>query len=90
MIKKITYKVSYLTILVCALISLFWTIVPFFGWSYYSLEGGLTSCSVEWADRSWNVYSYNIAIWILCFMFPLIAIVYCNVSMILIVRIIVL
>ena len=42
-----------------------------FGWSYYSLEGALTTCSVEWEDRSFNVVSYNIAMFALVYLFPL-------------------
>lgn len=51
----------------------------------YSLEGGLTSCSVEWAERSLNVQSYNITIWIFAYIVPLIIIIYCNVHMLIIV-----
>ena len=88
MMKKITVQVVYMTVLVCVLLSLTWSTAPFFGWSYYSLEGGLTSCSVEWADRSWNVLSYNITIWIFGFLIPLAVIVYCNIRIIRIVYII--
>ena len=86
MIKKITFEISYTTIVICILLSLFWCIVPFFGWSYYSLEGGYTSCSVEWANKNWNVYSYNVASFVFCFIIPLIAIVFCNAHLLLIVN----
>lgn len=72
-------------IALCVLISLFWAICPLFGWSHYSLEGGLTSCSVEWAERTWNVYSYNVTIWVFAYILPLATIVYCNLHMLVIV-----
>ena len=84
-IRKITLKLSLLTILGSVLISILWCVMPFFGWSYYSLEAGLTSCSVEWSDRSWNVYSYNICIWIFAFIIPLFIMIHCNTHMVLIV-----
>jgi len=33
---------------------------PMFGWSYYSLEDGLVSCSVEYNEKSINLISYNL------------------------------
>ena len=66
-------KKSYsLAIAISITISLFWTIAPMFGWSYYSLEGALTTCSVEWEDRSFNVQSYNIAMFVGVYFIPLI------------------
>jgi hypothetical protein len=82
MINKNRGKVAYKIIIASALLSLIWSTAPFFGWSFYSLEGGLTSCSVEWADRSWNVLSYNVTIWIFGFLVPLALIVYCNIHII--------
>ena len=87
-IKKITFEITYKTIALCLALSLIWSVSPFFGWSYYSLEGGLTSCSVEWSDSNWNVYSYNITVWIFAFIIPLIAIIYCNLHMLFIVNLI--
>ena len=75
----------YFTIGLCILLSLLWSALPFFGWSYYSLEGGLTSCSVEWASQEWNVYSYNVTIFVFAFLIPLIFIVYCNIKLVIIV-----
>jgi len=59
---------------------------PFFGWSYYSLEGALTSCSVEWSVRSFNVISYNMFIFIVTFLIPVLVIVISNVGVLIIVR----
>ena len=79
-ISKITFKLAGLVIIGCIAFSLLFTILPLFGWSYYSLEGSLTSCSVEWADRSWNVMSYNITIWLFGYIIPLSVIIYCNIK----------
>ena len=62
-------------IVISIAISLFWCIAPMLGWSYYSLEGALTTCSVEWEDRSFNVVSYNIAMFALVYFIPLGAII---------------
>ena len=85
--KTVTYKTKILSIIACLLFGLLWPILPLFGWSYYTLEGGLTSCTVEWSERSSNVISYNVTIWIGGFFLPLVIIVYTNVKMLLIVRI---
>ena len=55
------------------------------GWSYYSMEGALTSCSVDWADRSLNVVSYNIFIFIISYFIPVTIIIYTNTKLLLIV-----
>ena len=86
-IRKVSAKKTSIAILVCFILSLFWAICPLFGWSHYSLEGGLTSCSVEWAERSWNVQSYNIVMFIFAYIVPLFIIIYCNTHMLIIVRI---
>jgi hypothetical protein len=85
-IKSISNKVIYIVIAICTAAGSFWAVVPLLGWSYYSLEGALTSCSVEWAERSANVISYNIAIFILLFAIPLVIIVGTNVKLLLIVK----
>lgn len=84
-IKTITNKTTFKSIAFCLMLSLFWSVMPFFGWSYYTLEGGLTSCTVEWASRELNVYSYNISVWIFAFVLPFTIIIYCNINMLLIV-----
>ena len=52
-------------------VSLFWAIMPFLGWSYYSYEGLGVSCSIEWNERSFSVISYNVTILLLTFILPL-------------------
>ncbi len=71
---------------VCVLFGLFWATLPLLGWSYYSLEGEMTSCSVEWNERSLNVVSYNIAMFVFCYFIPLIIIVVSNTKLIIMVK----
>ena len=81
-LRSITYKTCFLTILICVILSLIWTVVPLLGWSYYSPEGVQISCSVEWNDHSFNVMSYNIIIFIFAFYIPVIILVFTNVRVI--------
>lgn len=60
--------------------------MPVFGWSYYSLEGALTSCSIEWHERSFNVISYNMTIFVATFIMPFGVIAITNIKLLLIVR----
>lgn len=69
-------------ILACILFGLLWAVLPMFGWSYYALEGALTSCSVIWNDKSFNVVSYNITIFIFVYFLPLVVIFKVNFALI--------
>lgn len=64
--------------ILCTLMGLFWSIAPLIGWSYYSPEGLGISCSVEWQDRSSNVISYNITMFIFVYFLPLLLIAITN------------
>lgn len=46
----------------------------------YTLEGVRTSCSVRWQDRSFNVVSYNILMFIFAYIIPLAVMIYCNIK----------
>ena len=64
----------------CLLFSLFWSLAPFLNWSYYSLESALTTCSVEWKEKSFNVISYNIAVFIFVYFAPMIILISSNIK----------
>ena len=85
--RTIGIKMNLFGILLSVTIGLFWAVVPMFGWSYYSLEGSLTSCSVEWEDRSFNVVSYNVAMFAVVFCLPLTVIIITGALLVLKVRI---
>lgn len=67
--------------LICLLFGLFWALAPLYGWSYYTLEGGLTSCCVKWNEKSFNIISYNTALFIFGYLVPLIIIIFCNIKL---------
>ena len=50
--------------------------MPFFGWSEYTLEGLMISCSVEWNKKTLTVISYNICILIFVYLIPLLSFVF--------------
>ncbi|CAF0886581.1 unnamed protein product [Brachionus calyciflorus] len=85
-IKSINQKLSLIIISACVFFGVLWALFPVFGWSHYSLEGAMTSCSVEWNERSFNVVSYNIAIFAFVYFLPLIAIAYSNLRLIFMIR----
>ena len=84
-IKTITYKTTGLLILAVLVKVLFFTIVPLIGWSRYSLELSLIQCGVEWAERSWNVQSYNFVIFITDYVLPVGLVSFCSYKLIAIV-----
>ena len=64
------------------LFAFFFAIMPAFGWSEYSLEGIMISCSVEWDEKKASVVSYNITIFVFVFVLPISLIIYTNVKLI--------
>ena len=84
-LEKISKKNIINVIILCLFLSLFWSIAPLLGWSYYSYEDNLTSCAVEYKSRSINVISYNLAMFIFVFIIPIGIILVSNVKLLLIV-----
>jgi hypothetical protein len=68
--KRIKRKKIIQIIILCLVLSLFWTLCPLLGWSTYSLEDSLTGCCVEYKSRNINVISYNISMYIFVFTIP--------------------
>ena len=56
--------------------------MPFFGWSEYSLEGVMISCSVEWNKKTLSVMSYNITITVFVYLLPLATLIYTNTTIV--------
>lgn len=81
-IRIVSTKLKVLTIIGCLVMGLFWASMPLIGWSHYSLEGAETSCSVEWKERSLNVISYNVTIFAVVYLVPLICILVTNIKLI--------
>lgn len=84
-IRNVNLKTNFLIIVLCAMNGLMWASFPLMGWSHYSLEGAMTSCAVEWKERSFNVTSYNVTIFSVVYLMPFICIVTTNIKLILIV-----
>ena len=85
-IKKLNKRKAFYIIILCFIYSFFWSTVPLLGWSRYTLEDSMISCGVEYKDRSLNVISYNLAMFIFVFFIPLILISTTNIKSIIIVR----
>ena len=58
--------------------SAFWAILPVFGVSDYVLEGALTSCSLDWTNKSMASFIYVICLFVFVYVLPLSQIIYCN------------
>ncbi len=82
---SISNKLILKLTLISLALSLFWSMAPMFGWSYYSLEDGLVSCSVEYNEKSINVISYNVGMFIFTFFLPFAIIIAANLKSLLIV-----
>jgi hypothetical protein len=76
--KEIDYNIAVKSIILAILIGLFWSSMPLIGWSEYSLEGAMISCSIEWNKQTPSVLSYNISISIFVYFIPLFILVYTN------------
>ena len=59
-------------------LSIFWAILPVFGVSEYVLEGALTSCSLDWTNKSLVSFIYVICLFVFVYVLPLAQIIYCN------------
>ncbi|CAF1548176.1 unnamed protein product [Rotaria sp. Silwood1] len=82
----IKIKYAYIIILCIYLLALFWTLLPLIGWSSYDYEGVGASCSIKWEDRSLNVVSYNITIFLFVFLIPVIIIIITNIRVFHVIR----
>ena len=81
----ISNRILMFTIFFCLFLSFLWSGLPLVGWSYYSFEESLTTCSVEWKDRSFNVVRYNVTIFLAAYILPMFAIVFSNIKIIIMV-----
>jgi hypothetical protein len=83
MLKTAETQPWLLAAVICLSTGLGWSLLPTVGWSYYALEGAQTSCSVKWEDPSFNVVSYNIAMFLFVFIVPLTFLLVTNYKLIL-------
>ena len=83
--KKRFYKISIVAVIISCLSGFFWASAPLFGWSEYSFEGAMISCSIEWNKKTPSVMSYNIAITVFVYIIPLLLLFYTNARMLIMV-----
>jgi hypothetical protein len=84
--RSLNLKSSIYALLASGVISGLLASAPLFGWSKYTLEGSLISCSIEWKSKNENVSSYNIFIFIITFFLPSISLIVTNCKIVVMVR----
>lgn len=77
---KKNYSFTVKGIFLCASVGLLWSLMPIFGWSEYSLEGAMISCSIEWNKRTFGVTSFIIVFAILIYLVPLCILLYTSIE----------
>lgn len=55
----------------CTLYALGFALAPLFGWSKFVVEPIGTSCGPNWVGIEWEDVSYNMSLFLLCFLAPL-------------------
>lgn len=61
----------------CYIVGLFWSAIPFSGWTRYEYEAIGTTCSVALDSSDFYVLSYNICIFVFCYLVPVITMICC-------------
>lgn len=79
---RLKLRTCIFLMIICIFLSTLWSVTPFFGWSYYTLEGANIMCSVKWNEKSYNVISYNITIFIFVYVVPLVVLFSSNLKLI--------
>lgn len=74
--KKLKYNIGMFVW--CWLMSIFWSIIPLFGWSKFGLEPSGTSCTVDLMNPINGYNSYIILCFIVCYLVPLIVMIVCK------------
>nr|QWV42729.1 long wavelength sensitive opsin [Hylobius abietis] len=72
----LTKKTAMLRILIIWLMSVGWTIAPFFGWNRYVPEGNMTACGTDYLTKDILSRSYIIVYSIFVYFAPLFLIIY--------------
>jgi hypothetical protein len=84
--KNNSFKMNIIIITICLFIGFIWSIFPVIGWSYYTLEGSLTSCGIEWRKQSFNLNSFKIAIFVFVYLLPLLIIILSSIKLLIMVN----
>ena len=89
-VKSISNRVIMISTAISLVLSLFWSLVPLFGWSFYSFEENRVSCSVQRVDyneKSINVITYNAFALVVVYIVPFAVILFLGLKSILIVKV---
>ena len=81
-VRRITLRARFAAIGACVVLGVVCASMPLLGWSHYSLESGLTSCAIEWSERSLDVVSFNVFVFGAVYAGPLGVIVATNLRLI--------
>lgn len=84
-IKCLELKLYLIITTLAGLFCLFWTFLPFLGWSDFSYGHVKTACSLDWKNRSQKSLIYVLIIIILFFFVPFILIIFFNIKLLIIV-----
>ena len=74
---KVKYQITGPVLLTCYVGGIFWSVLPFSGWTRYDYEKIGTTCGVSLDSKDTKALSYNISIFLCCFLIPVIIMVYC-------------
>jgi len=73
---RVSHTTMIKVVLGCEGVALTFALCPLLGWGSYGLEIHGTSCGLAWNDKSVSSYSYLITIGILCYLIPVLIIIY--------------
>jgi hypothetical protein len=91
-VKSISNRVIMISTAISLVLSLFWSLVPLFGWSFYSFEENRVSCSVQRVDykeKGINVITYNAFALVIVYIVPFAVIIFLSLKSILIIKVII-
>jgi hypothetical protein len=83
---RVINRILMKLILISCVLGLVFSLMPILGWSEYSLEGAMISCSIEWNKRTPSVLSFIFTFAFFVYLIPLCTLIYTNLKIFFIVR----
>nr|APY20602.1 long wavelength sensitive opsin [Euroleon nostras] len=74
--KPMTNGSALMRIALVWILSLVWTLAPFFGWNRYVPEGNMTACGTDYLSKDWTSRSYILIYSVFVYFAPLLMIIY--------------
>jgi hypothetical protein len=75
---RVINRILMKLILISCVLGLVFSLMPILGWSEYSLEGAMISCSIEWNKRTPSVLSFIFTFAFFVYLIPLCILIYTN------------